>query len=534
MDQRVQIDFSDAKQCLALVAGLPLTKLAHVRARLEQLLDGVRATPPAAESYLEVLETMRPAVALVQEEAATRYAASALPPSGPGEEVLAQVFRLWQGMARAYTQVDELATGGPEELGRRALLAQRRIHYAGRAIIEFFRARREVPERAWLAVNALYGAAEASAIAAVPVAEPLLGQAGRQSCAQAYAALLLVALGNPYGRGSRDFACLVRWSELFAPYVDLTPGDGRLSSRGFAVDLARDAGPLPAATLGGRAPLHEIATSRLQHEMHRAAAALKAGSAPAVAGLNEDCAAADASRLLTGLYRAWCSAATPRRFQRRHAQGEARVCYGFEAIHYHVAGREFVQPAHARAYSRAEVDEIFTFRHQLDPSQTLQLRAAQARYTVETWALADHSVAGFRMLRLGAGVRVEHAQLIGLLPDDGEHYLLCRVSWLMYYASGALMLGAYVLPGLPEAVAARRTGLGRGEAERYARAFLLPAMPSLNEAETLVLPKGWFAPARTVEVAAGERAEVRLTAMKTEGADFDRVSFERLRRPPHA
>jgi hypothetical protein len=277
--------------------------------------------------------------------------------------------------------------------------------------------------------------------------------------------------------------------------------------------------------------MRRLVTGELSKEMHRLVGEIKRGRPWSELGLGEDCSEPACSRLLVSLYRPWCLAASPRRLQRRPTGGGAQLCYGFEAIHYYVGGEEFKQPEHVRVYSRGEVDSIMTFRHQVDPIQQLHVRAAQIGYTIENWAVADESVGGFRLLRFGTGVRIEHGQLLGLRPPDGERFLLCQVSWLMYLASGALMVGVYVLPGAAQPIAVRQIGLGLAHSDRYERAFLMPAMPALKQVATLVLPRGWFQPGRVVEIYTDRRIELRLNELLNHGTDFDRVSYSQLATP---
>ncbi|MGB0126608.1 MAG: hypothetical protein WBP72_03140 [Rhodocyclaceae bacterium] len=526
------VDFSDAQQCLSVLARLPLTKINQVHETLGVLLGGILSSPPPPSDCLEVLETARVSLAFVQEEMANRYAQSALPPESVEDETLRRVVTLWQAMARAYSQVAQLG-GGSEEVQRRlALICQRCIHYSGNAIQEYFRARRDVPKGLWSELHGYYATAEEWGIAQMEVAEPMAPSRPKQSCAQSYIAVLLVDLGHPYGRSGRDFSLLLRWSERFAAFADLLPADRTSDERAYGVDLLLDNGPRPLGMLAEAPASHDslrrLVASRLADEIRELLNQIKRRVPPAQLGLGSDCLEPACSRLLLSLYRPWCLAASPRRFQRRKASGAAQLSYGFEAIHYYIAQAEFVQPEHARTYAPRELESLMTFRHQVDTAQQLHIRAAQFGYTVENWAIADESVGGFRLLRFGAGVRIEHGQLLGLHPPDGGRFLLCHVSWLMYLASGALMIGVYVLPGAPQAVAARQTGVSVGPTEKYSRAFLLPALPALKQPTTLVLPKGWFKADRIVEVFTDRRIEVRLVAAPTLGTDFDRVSFTPL------
>lgn len=92
-----------------------------------------------------------------------------------------------------------------------------------------------------------------------------------------------------------------------------------------------------------------------------------------------------------------------------------------------------------------------------------------------------------------------------------------------------LLIGVHVLPGVPQGIAVRPTGINVSHSERYVRAFLLPAMPALNEAASLVLPRSWHHPERVIEVFTGRPARLRLGEVLGLGPDFGaRVTFTRL------
>ncbi len=139
-------------------------------------------------------------------------------------------------------------------------------------------------------------------------------------------------------------------------------------------------------------------------------------------------------------------------------------------------------------------------------------------------------------LELGAGEtmrfddlpgRIGHGQLLGLKPPDGGHFLLAQVSWNLMLQD-ELLVGVHVLPGLPEGIAVRPTGANVSHSERYVRAFLLPAVPALDEPASLVLPRGWFQAGRIVEAFTDRPARLRLDRLMANGPDFERIAFTRL------
>lgn len=518
-------DWSDARACIAHIATLPLANPREAHPGLAALLKGMSRNPPPAAAYLDVLETARAAVAFVQDELAQRYAAKPLPPMPGEEEAFRQVLALWQAMARAYAQVAQLGGNDAVVQERLALICQRCIHYAGRVIIEHYRAHREPGKGTWIDLHGYYATAEEWNLAATAVPEPLNEMS--KSSAETYASILLVDLANPYNRGTREFGWIVRWAQRFAPFTAVLPlGEGETTHR-YGIDLMQDRGARPLEILPRSESVRHFDTSRLAPELQQLLARLKQNIPPDALGLGEDCTSAAAGHQIMQLYRPWCLNATPRRFQRRAASGIAQGCLGFEAIHYHLSGAEFTQPEHVRMYSRDEMERIWTFRDQLDPTQLLKLRTAQLGYPLENWEVADQSVSGFRLRRGSAGARVEHGQLFCMKPPDGERFLLAQVSWLMLEANGGLLAGVQILPGVPKGIAIRPTGAAVSPSEHYVRAFLLPAMPTLKEPDSLVIPHGWFQAERVIEIFTDRQVRVRLSELLFRGADFDRVSFFR-------
>lgn len=528
----LRIDLSDAQQCMSLIAALPLTKTAYVHDTLSALLEAFKARPLAAPNLLQVLEMARPAVAFAQEEMAGRYAARPVVPGGPDEETLARVLRLWRLMAQAYADVAQLGGDNPEIQNRIALICHRCIHYAGKPILEYFRARQALPHGAWFDLHGYYSTAEEWEIAETPVIEPLNDYSKTQTCAQAFAATLLVDLGTPYSRSPREYAWLASWGQRFSIFTAVRPVDEQCDARAYALDLDQDRGLRPLEAMARGTHMRRLDTTRLSRELHDVVRQLKARKPPGELGLGEGAFEPAASKLLIALYRPWCLNSSPRRFQRHAGGGTAQLCYGFEALHYYVRGAEFVQPAHVRTYSRAEFNEIATFRHQVDPTEGLHVRAAQIQYTAESWSVEDQSVNGFRLVRRGPGERIEHGQLVGMRPPDGDVFLLCEVSWLMYAGDGRLSVGVHVLPGMPAAVAVRPTGPSVSRSEQYVRAFLLPEMPALKEPASLVLPRGWYQPARVLDLYLDRSVEVRLTEVLSQGSNFERVAYAALRTSP--
>jgi hypothetical protein len=253
-------------------------------------------------------------------------------------------------------------------------------------------------------------------------------------------------------------------------------------------------------------------------------AKLKLGQAPEGLGLDAGTPPVETGRLLLQLYRPWCLAAVPRRFQRFSNSGILQCCHGLDAIHYFVKGNEFIQPENVRVFSRTEMDTLSIFRSQVNPNQPLHQRAMQLGFGLESWDMLDSSGNGFRLHRSAFGARLSYGQLFCLKPPGNDHFRLARVCWLILEMDGGLQAGLQLLPGKPEAVSIRPVGPDVSRSHPYVRGFLLPAAPEFNEPPTVVAPPEWFQRDRLVEVYTDRPLTLRMTQPLVQGSDFQRIA----------
>jgi hypothetical protein len=113
-------------------------------------------------------------------------------------------------------------------------------------------------------------------------------------------------------------------------------------------------------------------------------------------------------------------------------------------------------------------------------------------------------------------------------PAGSEYFLLGRISWLILRGDGSLRAGTHLLPGKPRAVAIRAMDPGISISESYTRALLLPAVAGLREPETIIAPRGWFSPARNMELFTDRQQPIRMVQCLEFGADYERISYTLL------
>ena len=526
------MDYTQPAACLDQLHRLHPIDFRKTHDTLARIVQGLLAARPAPNQHLEVLEAARDTLSFTQGEMARTYTAHTLPPGEDTEHMLDRVVGLWQAMARSYAAIAEADAREGTLEDQRALLAQRRVSYEGLALVEYFRAHRELPAGMWRAVHASYQDAVSGGLARIRVTDALNDVWHAQSPHEAYVAVLLVDLANPYGRSERELNWVIRWAQRFAPYCALDANVEAQKPSTYGVDTAGDSSLRPLGLLPRTPTLLRFDGSSLAIQIQAVLAQFKRGVKPASLGLGDDCPTNVSARLLLSLYRPWGLASSGRRFPRRARAGQVELTGDWLAIGFALNGKLFQQPR-ADGTTRGRLSDdisLLTFGERVprvtDRAQPVRADAHPLSFESEQWEVLDQSVGGFRLQHAGDAVRLEHHQLVGLRPLDAEQLLIADLSWLMYRSGGVLEVGVNVLPGIPRVVSVRLQ-VAPGRREPFHQAFLLPPSPALKSAGSLVLPPMWFQADRIVEVREGETSRhVCLRKLLLRGTNFDQCSFD--------
>jgi hypothetical protein len=531
------INIPDYKTGSEIIARVPLTNPSAASQEFEQILDSLSARAPDRDTYFRLLEHICVPVVFIAEELSKHYMAKPIPLTDAEDGFFRQIVRLWTKIAKAYAQCAENTPLGsePSQARRFATMLHRCIHFTGMAILEYYRARRELPWGLWLDLHGHYGTAEDLRLATLPVGNLSRSHADTH-CAAAYLTVILCDMAGGYNVAQRDQALIRRWSAERAALVTLHPVAVGETLPPFVVDLMQDVALRPSAECLRTDQIRRLDVSRLAARIKETRQKLRQGLAPSKLGLGDDCTPPQCIRLLGHLSRQWSQARAARKFRRHKTSGAIQICAGFEEMHYFISGEIFRQPDGSiregpleipRIRSHREYEYLFAFGFDENSEQALQNRqeTIAASYQLDEWEVVNQSANGFRLMRNLDGRKMAHGQLIALRPHDGDRFLLAQTTWLMQENKGGLTAGVRALPGLPSAIGARLTDTGElGQA--YQRAFLLSALGVDAGKQSLVLPPGWFRPGRIIDVFTGDAWQARLTAMHDAGPDFECVAFE--------
>jgi hypothetical protein len=359
-----------------------------------------------------------------------------------------------------------------------------------------YRAYREIPPEDWRALHESYAKAEELEVSEEPVKDFLNRDVHETSPRIAYARAVLMHMSNPNELAQRQLTfiafLLERWAAKLEVRRDpIDEGDGLP----LVADLAGERCPerVAGAPPQARSGIRYLDARKLAKGLKNRVSLLRKGESPAQLSLGEDCVQPSCEQLLVFLFRQWCQPKAAR-VERRPAADAAKVSSGMQAIHHALSG----------AASKDAPGIV-----------------------LEQWRLEDESAQGLRMVRRAAssGERLSHGQLLAVRPGEAKNFMLGQVRWLMGADNGDLSVGVRLLPGLPQAIAARATGLN-AQNEKYLPALSLSTVPALNTSASLVLPPGWYKPKRVIELMTDPPTRAALTEILDRGTDFERVGFE--------
>jgi hypothetical protein len=521
--------FTSSEECRAWLAGAALADPLQAQASLLSQLGRLnRQALPAAER-LAILETLEKPVVFAQGECQRRFAGKPLPLTNAEQAVFDSCRTLWLHMTEGYRLCFEMGPAG-DAAPDPGLVLLRGLKHLAAAQTDTYRGGHQPGTGFWRLVHEFFAAAERLGIADRPVvAEP-----GNATPLAVYGSMMLLHAASPNELAQRQFAWTTRWCQRWGGKLKVSatpPGAGERAVP-LCVDLESDrpAGYQPGAGPGVR----WLDTAELRRSVSSRLALLDQGESPAKLQLGQDCAQPACGQLLKQVYRRWCKGGIQRRHERHAVEGPCSFVYGIEAIHYYISGRKpFRPPGYADADQlRREREEIATFgrvatRRDEDYSRQQGFRVEEWEVLTD-WDMVNESATGLHLVRPPTDTtsRVGAGQLVAVQPAGARSLLLGSIRWAVMGSDGRVNAGVMIFPGQPEAVALRSTGLAAVN-EKYRQAFLLPAVPALDEGPTAIVPFAWYKRDRVLEVFTDRAWQIRLTELVDRGSEFDRVAFDR-------
>lgn len=529
--------------CLDVAAAREWMLIQADRATLEFLpdlaleLSALTDEAMDARNRISVLEELRPAIWRRLAEFERDQLGRAMPFNEAETARWQSYIEAWSHLLAAYMRsLADADNGEPGVVGLAPLLMQRVVRQAVQLAIASYRAYQPLERDLWTLIHEQLRRAEKAGLLDVSVADPTLSMDARGTLAEACLHLLLLDFSDPYAMPPAQLALASQWMERLARLARFSLESVPHGQAGFLV-LKLDepqglrlvaSAPDPADPRSGAPRFVDI--SAANEQVKRLLAKIHLGIPPSDLYLGEHCTRDEAEALLMRLHRRW--RATRRRSHPRRATKEpAKVALGLQAIHRYLVQMTLgdlplvTAPWHRLpdvddGDSPAQTNESADGPGNSDTTPLLALSESQ---------IVDQSPSGIGLLQSADHpVRLRLHQLLAL--TGSRELLLGSVRWLSIDPQAGLRFGVRLIAGRPSPV---RLVASSTESGSYERALLLPAMPSLDQVECLVIPVGVYWPARPLklwtEAGVGGARDVALGERLECGADFERVSFTFVR-----
>ncbi|MDD5180728.1 MAG: hypothetical protein PHT15_05660 [Gallionellaceae bacterium] len=524
--------FKDVASCAQWLGQLQLTNLHLAHGKLRAQLDEFNRYPMRCLERMHTLETLRETVASVQADYAKKLVAKKLPLSADELTVFVAIIGLWQGMVTGYRRcLQDYMAGNAQLSPYGALLCQRCLLYSGLQIFEYLRSGYEFDSGLWRQLHALYAFSEERGLQLEEVAGNLNGNTHPASCCATYARILLACHANRPELTRKQLQLMDRWLTLWSSTI--TVERNYTVSKGdalpLAVDLDSRQGLQLTRQINPSGNVRYLAMMPLSKLLRVKLILLQQGQSPQQLDLGEGCSSAECSEFLNYLHQCWCEERGNRLAERHEALQDAQVCYGMESCFAYVANKPFKQPAGGSGVDTLSRKQIESFGRVLSDADRHDL--ALMGYLLEIWQIEDESICGVRLIRKeGRGARLGTSQLIAVRPANAKAFMLGIVSWVKVTQAGRLHAGVRYLPGIPQAIALKASGVNASATDKYSAALLLPAMPALKTPASLVIPRDGFQPGRVVEIVQMEKEKLnlRMDFSVEKGLDYERVSFTQV------
>ena len=528
-DDRANPAFKNSADCAQWLGQLQLTNLHLAHGKLRAQLDEFNRYPMQGQERLKILELLRETVSSVQADYAKKLAAKKLPLGKDVLTIFVSIIGLWQGMVTGYRRCLQACMAGDAQLAAQgALLCQRCLLYSGLQIFEYLRTGYEFDGKLWNQLHALYAFSEQQGLQLAEVDDELNGSTHTTSCRATYARMLLASHAYRPEITRTQLQLLDRWLMQWgsAIAVERSYAMSKGDAPPLAVDMGSSQGLQLLQLVSPSDNMRYLQMAPLSKLLRVKMILLQQGQSPQQLELGEGCKSTDCAELLNYLHQCWCEDRSDRMAERDSVPQQAQVCYGMESCFAYIANKPFKQPTKDAAVDTLTRKQIEAFGRAL--SNTGRHDLAMMGFLLETWQIEEESILGARLLREGNdGERLGSSQLVAVRPTDANVFMLGTISWVRVTQTGQLHTGVRYLPGIPQAIAMKATGVNPAESDKYVAALLLSAVPALKIPASLIAPRDWFKSGRVVEIVEVDKQKlnVRMEFSVERGSDFERISF---------
>jgi hypothetical protein len=553
----------------AWIANLPLGSPSRAGVLLRTAISEVNRVPLAPDLRFDLLEALRePARSAIKalEKTCLNQPIVLEEDAQIQADIITDLFAL---LAAGYALVAVSTIRGDEtnEELNPARLAGEALHRSmvatGHRIRFAYLLYQPIELNTWATLHQLYALAERQQLARLPVDDPL--REIRSTITHEYTPPLLLACSKPNQLRQHDIKGAYRAYQEWCEYVELQ--DPEFGEGLFAVDLQADQAPLFAELLvrRGNAQFRFINTKRLVRHLEELR---QMRSAQGVRVIEFDRETRMDTNLLEHLIKS-LSEISQRNFARQPSRATLHIAAGLSDVHYFVAGERslhevFYGVGHEESASeRADANPFLAREHRGDQWQEANpeedvdeslphdesalpvdidkiTRAAleqdassdrPARYVVHSVKTMNTSAGGYcvewddppQSARIGDVVCVRETD-----NEQGE-WTIAVIRWISQIKHAPTLLGLELISPRATAYAAR-IKMPSGEYTRPIRVLLLPEIPLVGQAHTLIVPRLVFKESQRITVSRNEDGFlVKLKNQVSSTGYFSQMDFDYIR-----
>lgn len=498
----------------AWVDALPMTQVFEATRTITRSLAELNRIRLSDEDRLRLMEIIYPSIVVLLEELAHDFAGAALPLPAKAREAAALAREMLVETSYAYKLaiLDKSAKGGLFSAKRSsAVPVGRAISALSDILTTSYRSYNPTPAGVWFEIHQLYRYASQEGLLDTPPDEK------SDSPHLVYKKALLLALADPYHLVHDAQDSVQRVIHDNAPGLLLQNYAHEASSQGlFSVNTLSDMPPRPVALQQAeRDRTHDLVlqTQDLVQRIDRLAS-------QAENTVRSGAARPKDSGHLRRLSQLW-SAPPKRIFRRSATQASVQICFGMKSTHYFVGADSKVREA---AMPANEESLLSTMK-----MAALQLSSSWETFTFSECDLINQSAGGLKLRRDATHAQeLSVGEIVGVRQSSfGGQSLGVSVGSVRWVQSDdeeeSMEFGVQMLA--PKASAVSLVSLSDANAKMQP-ALLLPAIPALQQAESLVAAPGTYAEGSPFDIReSGKTRRVRATKLVQQTLRFELFEF---------
>jgi hypothetical protein len=514
------------------LADLPLLNTAETGRKLFSTLSIYNRIAIEPATRLELLEMLRYPIRQITTELEKQFVGPPLPLAEKQKTIAEQCRQFHLEMAIGYkrylidAELPERAREQERFRGKAALATQRALRHLTGALLVSYQGYSPYPLGTWQEIHALYRHSETLGTKDLLLSDPEIRALPETSVSHAYKQALLLDLSDPYHLPVMMIGRIHQYLDRWAGLAKVLPPTEQFDPAcQFLIDQQVDrSGIIYTADAELERPEHYrlLNTVELARRIHSHLTALQNAQEIPADGLSKDFFAAsdEAQNLLVRLIQSF-GHHPKRNFRRSTRAGTTKVevALGLNAVNYWINGGAAFVVSSTFVGPNPQRGQISATKQRRQDVHVPDLEFS-------SWDVMDESAGGLALGKKGHIVaRVRVGEIAAVRPAGDRAWRIGVIRWVKSPSSSSLEFGVQWIAASAQAVVVKVV-TDEGKESDFLPALLLPEIPGLKQAASLVTARGIYKPDRVFYLDNGFRLyRVRITKPDEISHSFERFQF---------